>query len=231
MAKPRVRTADQQVGVPEARKTGPIIAGVIVGVLVAFVGVALLIAQPWKSDKTGTALDSALEFQAVTVKGNPIPPDPSSAGKTADTGIGMVGPEIQGKTFLGKPIDIKVGPKPKVVMFFAHWCPHCQKEVPIIGQWLNDNKGKYDVDYYAVSTGASAGKGNYPPSKWFNKEKFPLDVLADNSNADAANAYGLSSYPYLVFLDKDNKLVARNSSEITPDQITSYVKQIATPAK
>ena len=228
MAKPRVRATTQQVGVPEPRRTGPIIIAAIVGLIAILVGVALLVAQPWKDDDSSPALDDALEFQPVTVVGNPLPQTPEPG--QADTGIGQTAPQLQGKTFLGAPVEIKAGDKPKVVMFFAHWCPHCQKEVPILGQWLKDNQSKFNVDYYAVSTGASAGRANYPPSKWFDDEKFPIPVMADNSRAEAANAFGLSSYPYLVFLDKDNKLVARDSSELTADQMTELVKKIAPPA-
>jgi hypothetical protein len=48
--------------------------------------------------------------------------------------------------------------------------------------------------------------------------------MADSPDNTAAQAYGLPGYPYLVLLDANGKVTARNSGEMTIDQINSFVK-------
>ena len=35
----------------------------------------------------------------------------------------------------GTPIDITPGGAPKMVVFLAHWCPHCNREIPRLIEW------------------------------------------------------------------------------------------------
>jgi thioredoxin-related protein len=51
--------------------------------------------------------------------------------------------------------------------------------------------------------------------------------MADSANSDAANAFGLASYPYFVFVDGNGKVVGRTSGEIATDQLETIVKQLA----
>ena len=47
-------------------------------------------------------------------------------------------PRWTGQSFDGTPLAINPGDgKPKLVVFVAHWCPHCQAEVPrVLVQWM-----------------------------------------------------------------------------------------------
>ena len=53
-------------------------------------------------------------------------------------------------------------------MFLAHWCPHCQAEMPRLVALAK--AGKLDgVDVTGVATGTNPGYPNYPPSAWLKK--------------------------------------------------------------
>ena len=79
------------------------------------------------------------------------------------------------------------------------------------------NSGALDgIDVYAVATGTSADSPNYPPSAWLKREHWPFPAMADSDRTAAANAFGLSSYPYLVFVDAHGKVVGRASGELAP---------------
>ena len=43
---------------------------------------------------------------------------------------------------------VRIAPegRPLVVAFFAHWCPHCQREVDALTEWLLANKLPSNVD-------------------------------------------------------------------------------------
>jgi cytochrome c biogenesis protein CcmG/thiol:disulfide interchange protein DsbE len=109
-----------------------------------------------------------------------------------------------------------------VVMFVAHWCPHCQKEVPLITAHLG-GKLPGDVDLFAVSTGVDQTAPNYPPGAWLRKENWPVPTLVDDAQGSAAKAYGLSGFPYFVVVDASGKVVDRASGEIPVEQFDALI--------
>jgi cytochrome c biogenesis protein CcmG/thiol:disulfide interchange protein DsbE len=161
----------------------------------------------------------------VKVEGAALPelPSPTSADpKPADPAVGQAVPQVSGQKFNGEPITIPVAGKPKVVLFVAHWCPHCQKEVPLITEHLGGQLPA-DVDLYAVSTAVAEPKGNYPPGAWLRKESWPIPTLVDDAEGTAAQAYGLSGFPFFVAVDKDGKVVGRQSGEISMEQFDALI--------
>ena len=57
-------------------------------------------------------------------------------------------------------------------MFLAHWCPHCQAEVPRIVTLAK--AGAFDgLDVASVATGTSSQYPNYPPSAWLARRSGP----------------------------------------------------------
>ncbi|MEZ5142611.1 MAG: TlpA disulfide reductase family protein [Acidimicrobiales bacterium] len=225
-------TRVQQAKAAERSSRVPwILAGVAVVVVVVLV-VAVLLTR--KSDTTqtatgsggaspGTVVSGGLSYGNVTVSGTPLP-QYQSAG-ASDAAIGQVAPTLTGSTMSEAPITIGNDGKPKVVMFLAHWCPHCQAEVPRIQEWLNANGQPSDVELYAVATGTSDQKPNFPPSKWLKKEDWTVPTMVDDEKATAADAYGLSSFPYFVVVGADGKVVARTSGELTTEQFVALIDQ------
>mgnify|MGYP002149176263 CR=1 FL=1 len=65
----------------------------------------------------------------MRITGDALPPMPEAG---ADAGIGAMVPVVNGYNFDGDPVslDIAASGKPTMVVFLAHWCPHCQAEVP-----------------------------------------------------------------------------------------------------
>jgi thiol-disulfide isomerase/thioredoxin len=142
----------------------------------------------------------------------------------------MTIPTVTGKSFDGTPVTIEPNGSPQMLMFVAHWCPHCQREVPIVSEWLKQGGLPASVKLTTVATGTSSSAPNYPPSAWLEKNDWPSPIMADSDAFDAATAFGLESYPYFVWVDADGKVVARASGELTTDQIESVVQQLAAQA-
>jgi thiol-disulfide isomerase/thioredoxin len=100
-----------------------------------------------------------------------------------------------------------------MVIFAAHWCPHCQREIPIVQAWVDAGGVPKDVDLISVSTAIDPTQPNYPPEAWFEREGWTLPIIVDPTNTVAA-AYGLASYPYFVILDGAGNVFGRLSGEI-----------------
>jgi thiol-disulfide isomerase/thioredoxin len=115
--------------------------------------------------------------------------------------------------------------RPKVVAFFTHWCPACRAEVPVVSEWWNDGGAPDDVDFVAVNTGVNPGSPNYPPSAWYEREDWDVPTLLDDSANSAANAFGLSAYPYWVVVDADGLVVTQRSGQLGVAEILALIDQ------
>jgi len=164
----------------------------------------------------------------VEIFGNSLP---TFSDTGADDGIGAIAPGFSTIDFDGNPHEVVGNGGPddtaKVVGIFAHWCPHCQREVPIVSQWLADNKLPDGVEVGAVSSLVNSGRGNYPPSSWFAGVSWPGPVLLDSSDNLIAEAYGLSTIPYWVVLSPDNTVLDRQSGEIGAEAFAGLVDMAA----
>lgn len=211
----------------QRKRTYPLVIAGTVIVVVIFALVAFLATRSEDKgespDGSGAAAAEAAtqETAAVTVTGEPLAEMPAPAvgssftDPATDPAIGATAPALKGQTFDGG--DVAIGPgdgTPKVIVFVAHWCPHCQAEVPRIQEWIDEGNLPKGVEIVAVSTAVDAERPNYPPSKWIASEGWTPQVLLDDAESSAAQAYGLSGFPYFVMVDGEGRVVARGSGEI-----------------
>jgi hypothetical protein len=82
------------------------------------------------------------------------------------------------------------------------------------------------VQVSAVATATNAQADNYPPSAWLKGEKWTFPVLADSPTGTAAQAYGLTSYPYFVLVNADGTVAGRGTGELPEDQLKANIKAL-----
>lgn len=213
---------------------------VVIGVVVIAVVVALIVAiatSGGSSDDSssngatdgssavtapGAASEvAAAENQPVTIEGQILDPlgDPS-----ADSAIGAPAPLLRGYSFDGRPVTIEPGDgRSYMVVFLAHWCPHCNAEVPRLIEWKNMGMVPDGLEVVGVSTGVAADRPNYPPSEWIVEKKWPWSVMADSVTQDAAMAYGVSGYPFFTIIGADGTVKMRASGEKSIEEIDALV--------
>ena len=201
---------------------GKFIVGAIIAIII---GGAAIVAISSNGSESNTSSANISEFSDITVTGDALPGFDSAS---TDASIGMTAPIISGKGFTGTEITTDGAGTPTLLVFLAHWCQFCQREVPLLVQWEKDGLTPTGVDVIAVATGTDPANPNYPPSEWLAREEFPAlwPVIADSQGKDAANAFGLSGYPYFVLVDAQGKVFKRLSGEIPMDQLTEIINQM-----
>ena len=200
----------------------------IVGAIIAIViGGAAIVAISSSGSESSTSSGNISEFSDITVTGDALPAFDSVSTAT-DTAIGLPAPVVSGKGFTGTEITTDGAGTPTLLVFLAHWCPHCQREVPLLVEWEKDGKTPTGVDVIAVATGTDPANPNFPPSEWLAREEFPAlwPVIADSADKKAANAFGLSGYPYFVLVDAQGNVFKRLSGEIPMDELTAIIDQM-----
>lgn len=217
------------------RSRTPLIA--VVGLVVIVAG-ALLAALLFGGDETTTATtanaalipttDEVSEVGSVVTSGSSLVAYDSA--QDADPARGEVAPTITASHFDGSQttIDFTDG-QPRVLLFFAHWCPHCQNEITTLVSRFELAGTPDNIEIIAISTSVDEGAPNYPPSRWFLRERWPIPVLRDSAEGDLAAAFGLTGFPFTVAIDSDGTVMQRQSG-IVPEAQWNAMLDLAAAA-
>ena len=169
----------------------------------------------------------------------PATPRPSPCRETAlaplpdagaDPAVGQAMPTLTGTSLDGTPLTVPASGRPTLVLFVAHWCPHCQAEVPVVQDWVDEGRLPEGVDLVTVSTAVDARRGNHPPAEWLASEGWTAPVLADDAQSSGAEAAGLTAFPYFVAVDADGTVAARASGELTSTQLDQITAELTASA-
>jgi thiol-disulfide isomerase/thioredoxin len=172
---------------------------------------ALVVSLFRGEDRVSTDWDVAV----TQVGGSPLAQLPDEG---ADPAVGKVAPTLRGTDRSNGTVLAPTTGKPTVVLFIAHWCPHCRREVPIVQRWIDTGSKPAGVDFVAVATAMNQSRPNYPTSRWLAREGWSPPIIAD-ADDQAAKAYGLSAYPFWVVVAADGTIVRRVPGELTAPQL------------
>ena len=208
---------------------------VILYIVLVVVGIAGAVSLGTAGGSTNTTTDSgvtvpggvaAAEFQDVAVTGDALPQMPESG---EDPAVGKAAPTISGYDLAGRPAKIDPGSdgKATMVVFLAHWCPHCNYEIPVLNEWKEKGLMPPNLRVVGVTTASRPDQANWPPTKWLVAKKWTFDQFADSEKQDAAAAYGVGGYPFLVFIDAAGNVTSRTSGEVPVEKISEAANAAA----
>lgn len=201
---------------PPRRSLLPFVVVAVVAVIA--IGVAVLLSSGDDGGSDGEALATA----GITVRGDPLPELPASGD---DPAVGMPAPTLEGVSPDGTPTNVDFeGDEPTLLAFLAHWCPHCQAELPNLVTMAEEGQLD-DVRPVVVLTGTDEAAPNYPPGPWIEREGWTGPTILDDEAYQAGGAYGLSGYPYLVLVDADGNVLARSSGELGLEGLVTFVER------
>ena len=198
-----------------------IIAGAVLVGLAAVVVLGITLAGEEADDPGG----GGFAFPDVSISSGGLPP--FDGNPADDPALGMSIPEVSSLDFDGTPASIENDGTPKMILFLAHWCVHCQREVPALQSWIDQNGVPAGVDLVSVATSISEIRSNYPPDAWLRREGWTPPVVVDNSAGSIANAFGLTSFPYYVLVDGSGEVVMRLAGAQNPDFVGGWLNRLA----
>ena len=205
-----------------ARRRLPIWIGL--GVVIVAAAVIAVVASGGSShSRTASGI---VQVRPVTAAGS-LPP--ASSGGPADPAVGAALPTIRGQSFDGTPMVIGPDGRPKVIVVVAHWCPHCQREMPLLTEYLRVNPAPAGVDLVVVATDTASSRPNYPPSTWLAAMGWPTPVLADDTQGDAGQALGATGFPSFVAVNAKGMVVSRSSGEIPTSAFGALLASVVAP--
>ncbi len=207
---------------------------IIVGVIVVVLGLAgIAVLAGGGDDSSSNVIDPGEtvvepsgdleQNRPVEVIGDNVPTLDNTV--SPDPAIGMTFPTINGQSFDGTPMSIGgASDGPTMVVYLAHWCPHCNAEIPELVDLNNRDGIPAEMRVVGVSTAVENTAPNYPPSKWLQDKDWPWEAMADDANSSAFGRSGGSAFPYLVILDADGNVLARDSGEKSADDLEVWIQ-------
>ena len=167
---------------------------IIAGAVVLVVGLAVAIGVTLVDEP----LDGNLPEGETTVIGQILP---EYAGENDDNIVqGQEAPTFSGPNENSEIVSIEKNGNAKALLFLAHWCGFCQKEVPIVQEYIDLIGIPEGVEIIAIATSIDRSKSNYPPHDWLESEGWS-EVQIYDIDREIGTAYGINSFPYWVFLD------------------------------
>ncbi len=182
------------------------------GSIIVVFGIAFSLSGPASSN---------FEPGVVAVDGEPLPTHDRAP---EDPAVGLPAPEAIGEDAEGNEIAITADGRPKVLLFIAHWCGHCQAEVPVLQDWVDENGLPDDVDVIAVNTRFQTGANVWTPTAWLEDEGWTVPTMLDDADAAAAAMFGLGGTPYYVVIDAEGDVVTRASGGQTGDGLEALIE-------
>ncbi|MCL1692428.1 MAG: redoxin family protein [Actinomycetia bacterium] len=192
----------------------------IVGIVFAVIAVLAVVAVVFAGNT-----EVGAEYGEPQVQGQlPLMP-PDAAVDTSATG--ETAPIVIGADFDGNEVRIENDGRAKAIVLLAHWCPHCQNEVPEVQAWLDSGGGVEGVDLYSVATAMDSTRDNYPASEWLDREGWTVPVVVDDADDSVYRTFGSGGFPFWVFVNSDGTIAARVAGRIGIDQLVQFMNGLS----
>lgn len=139
-------------------------------------------------------------------------------------------PDISGPEYYsGQQVDYPAGSngKARVWLIWAHWCPHCQNELPDLNSWWPENASRFpDIELVTVTSAIDDTRGN-PLEAYLDSSQFSFPVIVDESGAVSAK-FGTTAFPFWVVTDTEGRVVFRFAGGLGIENVDQVFAQLET---
>jgi thiol-disulfide isomerase/thioredoxin len=150
--------------------------------------------------------------------------------------VGKPAPPLDGTHWLGlKPPPLsQLRGRPVILFFWAHWCPDCKKEAPLLAQLLSAHASQGlaligpTQHYGYVAQGAEAKPARETAYIDSIRKQFYSALAAMPAPVSEENfaAYGASTSPTLVFIDRQGIVRVYHPGAMSSAELEAGLKAI-----
>jgi len=112
---------------------------------------------------------------------------------------------------------------PAVIALWAPWCPHCQKELPILDRV---SKEFPNLQLTSIATDVDAQPGP-TVGEYMSGHHLVFPVALDAKDGRIGQAFGLSGFPTVYYVKADGPVYKTTVGEVSEDEMRSTMKGIA----
>ena len=182
------------------------------------------------TDSTADAFAAMVELLGEVEVIGDVLPEFTDTGD--DPAIGLTAPVVVGADYDGDPVTIDAAADgPTMVIVVAHWCPHCNAEIPKINELRDTGRIPDEVNIVAISSSITPDRANFPPDEWIAAIDWTFPVIADGPAPDGSfagsGAYGTAGVPFVALLDENGVVVDRWAGERGIDDLAAALAGLA----
>ncbi len=176
-------------------------------------------------EQAETSLGGASEAPALDGQaGDGLPPVPQGG---PDPAVGLILSDFTAPDWTtGTDVTVGGSERALVILIWAHWCPYCQQELPIMQELVTtgalDDFG--NVEFLSITTFIDATRPN-PLEPYLTEHAFAFPVLVDDDGSIAA-ALGVRAVPSWLVLDDEGTVLGRFTGAIPHDQVLSVFTEV-----
>ncbi len=146
---------------------------------------------------------------------------------------GQPAPTLTARERLGAPMPDTKG-RPVVLFFWAHWCPDCKAEAPIVAQIQTayENQGLVVIGPTRRYGYAAGGVDATPAEEIAHIESVRRQYygmirnMAVPVSDEDALGYGMDATPTIVLVDRQGKVALYHPGTMTREELEPYIKKI-----
>ena len=145
---------------------------------------------------------------------------------------GQPAPAFTAKNVLGAPMPATKG-KATLLFFWAHWCPDCKAQGPIIAEVQKKYKDKGLIvigptrPYGYVARGAEAGpEEELKYIEEVRKQFYGSIEMSVPVSLDDALAWGMDSTPTVALVDQDGKVAMYHPGNIKREELEARIESV-----
>lgn len=118
--------------------------------------------------------------------------------------VGSKAPSFKLTSFGGKTIKLSdYTNKPTVLVFWASWCPHCRRELPVVDRVYRDFRSK-GVNIIGINVDRSTSDGR----SFVSKERIAFPMVIGKEKV--AESYQVNGIPAIFILGKGGVIKAKH---------------------
>ncbi len=176
------------------------------------------------SDLAAASIGGSISSGASSASGDAaavqaLPPYPTSGADPAVQTRMALGDITGNEYYTGAPLTVSPdGENATVWLVWAHWCPHCQDELPVLSEfWAQSADDFPNVDVVTITSSIDPTRGN-PLEAYLDGSNFPFPVLIDPDNA-LATTMGTTAFPFWIVTGPDGRVLLRRPGALGLDQM------------
>jgi thiol-disulfide isomerase/thioredoxin len=144
-----------------------------------------------------------------------------------DAALGIALGDVTGPEYYSEA-DVTIDPADgttRAWLVWAHWCPHCQRELPPLSEWYEANAESYpNVELLSVTTSIDPSRGN-PLEPYLDELQLPFPAIVDADLA-LAEQFGTNAFPFWVFTGPDGTTLLRIPGFLELEQVEEIFTQL-----
>ena len=180
----------------------------VVGILIAAALAAVLLAL--RSSATSTASGTT-----AAGAGRPVP-------RFSLPALGATG---KGKK-VGVPVDGGAGGRPAILIFFASWCPPCERELPALAATYRRQQEAHSRLAKVAVIGIDANDPTSNALAFVRKSGVTFPVGADVSFAVTQTLFDFNHLPESVFVAGDGTIAGTHLGPLSPSRFVSWERTL-----